>query len=268
MTHLLKPNDNGLASLDEVRAWMEAQQQATALEKRTTPLNTQDKAFIERDDHAYTLYDVKVLGSRYDVRIMNRTFMTGGSSTSRKTNIEELRSADTTGYRWLDGHYYGLPCLIDMTAIICALYEHKDIEDSVQHDIVDRMRLSLSHDLNEGILTGTTVDYADFRHQIPQTCEVQHVSSTWQILHATFNNTDPKDGVEMALLGRKDHREAFNWLTNTRYIGLNKAIVTEAERRYTAMQVVGDAFNIHFHLTKEERYPVRGVIFTKREDNT
>jgi|GEM_PF-3341898 len=33
MTHLLKPNDNGLASIDEVKAWMEAQSQDTIEEK-------------------------------------------------------------------------------------------------------------------------------------------------------------------------------------------------------------------------------------------
>jgi len=33
MTNLLKPNDNGLASLDDVRAWMEAQSQDTIEEK-------------------------------------------------------------------------------------------------------------------------------------------------------------------------------------------------------------------------------------------
>jgi len=36
MTHLLKPNDGGLASLDDVRAWMEAQARDTIEEKVTS----------------------------------------------------------------------------------------------------------------------------------------------------------------------------------------------------------------------------------------
>jgi len=41
MTHLLKPHSDGLASLDEVRAWMEAQAQETIEEKATEEKTTE-----------------------------------------------------------------------------------------------------------------------------------------------------------------------------------------------------------------------------------
>jgi len=50
MSNLLKPNDNGLASLDEVRAWMEAQTRETIEEKIDDGLDNQaQKDIIVKD---------------------------------------------------------------------------------------------------------------------------------------------------------------------------------------------------------------------------
>jgi|GEM_PF-2566147 len=71
MTHLLKPNDNGLASLDEVRAWMEAQSQETiddkteSLVESSTPKKTgignsewiSDYCFFDSNDRTPEQWD-------------------------------------------------------------------------------------------------------------------------------------------------------------------------------------------------------------------
>jgi len=71
MTHLLKPNDNGLASLDEVRAWMEAQATSTCCdEQKDNPVN-EDRAkyrtlkFYHEEEH--TLHEWESIWQERDV---------------------------------------------------------------------------------------------------------------------------------------------------------------------------------------------------------
>jgi len=149
MTHLLKPNDNGLASLDEVRAWMEAQESAPTIEQDDAAIDTHS-GFIRYENGKFIMRDIEVKHRTYDV--MMHSALIG---TLQEKTLAEWHAQPEA--RTIDGTTYDVASLYEIIAITRALYCQRNIVDAEQkghiEQLRDYLRLSLIH--KEGVLLDT-----------------------------------------------------------------------------------------------------------------
>jgi len=155
MTHLLKPTDNGLASLDEVRAWMEAHKDIPKTPRTTSGTETEcNGKFIDYKNSAFTLYNVKVYDDYYDVYWTAK--MLGGSNREHTLT----KWIQTPGYRTLNNTVYTIPSLPETIAVIQALHDNASIDDIDQRSWIESLKGQFTKDITEGgIMLNTFIEY-------------------------------------------------------------------------------------------------------------
>jgi len=276
MTHLLKPNDNGLASLDEVRAWMEAQTRETIEEKVEPAAPTNNGKVITQDDHAFTLYNIPLNGELYDVRMTHNVFHAGLNTPGARavpvkaTLNEWLSSPDDR--KNADGEHFNIPSLQEMGAIILALYKNRRNEDGEQQILVNFAVADLCRDIQNGLIMATDVIYNTISNSTNRPEHIIHINGSevkTYIRNIRFPYSTDEPVME-GLFGEKDQTiiDAMKWASGRDRLKVFSESKMDAEyHRFTAIETNDEHLVIRADLI-DEKYAARGVIFTKREDGT
>jgi|GEM_PF-1709131 len=276
MTNLLKPTDNGLASLDEVRAWMEAQKESTVSE---TKKDKSDKRFIEYGDDAYTLYGIRIRTDTYDARITaNPLDAHGIHSYNNWLAVPDVRT--------IKGESYDIPSLPEMIAVVRALRNHEGNVDDTQNKWIHRLRSDLAETINDrGMILNTIVDIgettlASVRHSLrtnrstDEICTIPAAVSMIKAgLHANYASV---------LYGWQDALvvdAALQWLVNTDTMradgdlifsskhGLKNCILAsiKTSTAENTAQPIMPVIDIGDY--SRNPYAAHGIILNKREEN-
>jgi|GEM_PF-3561443 len=162
MTYLMKPTNNGLASIDEVKAWMEAQscemiEEKIAKKKPEEATTRQSGRVISKEGNHYLLHDITVNGKTNDY-LWSGTLLPGDRIQTSATQTQD-EWLDNQEYRTIDGIQFDIPDATEYARAILALYRNRNIADGKEKNLLKRFSAILKRDFRSRMTTSTHIDY-------------------------------------------------------------------------------------------------------------